>query len=331
MTVPTRALPHDRVCSRLPRWHEGLSWVDPVNHPPYPNGWDRPISDPTRTRVAKFESTRLVCTRTTKFSTRGDVVSETARLRQNVTSLASYRVTQGDTGENATESSECSPRRIAELLSEIRTADGMFAVTSDQRIVYWNPEAAEMLGCSMDEVNGQRCYEVVAGKDAYNMRFCRPDCPVIRNARRGRPTESYDLRVRNREGSEIWVNITVMVLLGPRQRDSIVLHLMRDVTRERHVEERAHRLLEVLKEAVAEEAEPKSGQSDRRIVPTTNLTRRERDVLRLAACGFTLAQIAESLGISPVTARNHLANIQHKVGAKNRLQTVLYASQQGLI
>lgn len=250
--------------------------------------------------------------------------------RQNGTWFTPHVVRSTDTVVNA-EPPEQLPSWVANLLGEIRTADGMFAVTTDQRIVHWNQEAADLLGCSADQVMGRACYEVIAGKDAYNARFCRPDCPVIRNARRGRPTESYDLRVQNREGSEIWVNITVLVLPGPRQRDSVVLHLIRDVTHERRVQERAHRLLEDVKEAVAEATEIESDQADRKFVPATPLTRRERDVLRLAACGLTLPEIAESLGISRVTARNHLANIQHKVGAKNRLQTVLYASQQGLI
>lgn len=72
-------------------------------------------------------------------------------------------------------------------------------------------------------------------------------------------------------------------------------------------------------------------EADPSSTPVPQLSRRELEVLRLLACGTKTAQIAESLGISPITARNHITNLLSKLGAENRLQAVLYASQRRLI
>ncbi|MBI2205991.1 MAG: PAS domain S-box protein [Candidatus Rokubacteria bacterium] len=52
--------------------------------------------------------------------------------------------------------------------------------------------------------------------------------------------------------------------------------------------------------------------------PFDTLTGRERQVLRLAADGFTSAQVAARLGISPRTAEAHRANLMRKLGLHRR-------------
>jgi NarL family two-component system response regulator LiaR len=56
-----------------------------------------------------------------------------------------------------------------------------------------------------------------------------------------------------------------------------------------------------------------------------NLTRRERDVLRLLAEGMSNQQIADELFISPRTVTNHLASIFSKLGVHSRTAAVSYA------
>lgn len=57
----------------------------------------------------------------------------------------------------------------------------------------------------------------------------------------------------------------------------------------------------------------------------SQLSAREADVLRLIARGLENAQIAETLDISPSTAKNHVSSILLKLGLPNRLQAALYA------
>jgi DNA-binding CsgD family transcriptional regulator len=61
------------------------------------------------------------------------------------------------------------------------------------------------------------------------------------------------------------------------------------------------------------------------------LTRREIDVLRLAARGMTNKDIAAILVISPKTVANHIERVYLKIGASNRAMASLFAMKYGLL
>jgi NarL family two-component system response regulator LiaR len=61
-----------------------------------------------------------------------------------------------------------------------------------------------------------------------------------------------------------------------------------------------------------------------------SLSDRELEVLRLIAQGQENAEIAQTLGISPLTAKNHVSNILAKLGVPGRVQAAIYAVRQGL-
>src|SRR3954466_3193800 len=62
-----------------------------------------------------------------------------------------------------------------------------------------------------------------------------------------------------------------------------------------------------------------------------SLTRREREVLKALAAGLDGQTIADRLGISIRTERNHVARILNKLGVHTQLQAVLVALRYGLI
>jgi DNA-binding NarL/FixJ family response regulator len=62
-----------------------------------------------------------------------------------------------------------------------------------------------------------------------------------------------------------------------------------------------------------------------------SLTHREREVLKALAAGLDGQTIAESLGISIRTERNHVARILNKLGVHTQLQAVLFGLRYGLI
>jgi DNA-binding NarL/FixJ family response regulator len=55
------------------------------------------------------------------------------------------------------------------------------------------------------------------------------------------------------------------------------------------------------------------------------LTRREKDVVRLVAEGFSNREIAQQLGLSAHTVKNYLFNIFDKLGISSRAELVMYA------
>jgi DNA-binding NarL/FixJ family response regulator len=62
-----------------------------------------------------------------------------------------------------------------------------------------------------------------------------------------------------------------------------------------------------------------------------DLTEREREVVALVAHGLTNHEIAESLVISPATAKTHVSRALTKLGARDRAQLVVAAYQSGLV
>lgn len=61
------------------------------------------------------------------------------------------------------------------------------------------------------------------------------------------------------------------------------------------------------------------------------LSDRERQVLALVARGLNNTEIAEALGLSPLTAKTHVSRIMGKLGARDRAQLVIAAYESGLV
>ena len=53
------------------------------------------------------------------------------------------------------------------------------------------------------------------------------------------------------------------------------------------------------------------------------LTKREREVFELLITNLTTKDIAEKLGISEKTVRNHISNVMQKLGVKGRSSAVV--------
>ncbi|GAA3068286.1 hypothetical protein GCM10020000_60840 [Streptomyces olivoverticillatus] len=64
--------------------------------------------------------------------------------------------------------------------------------------------------------------------------------------------------------------------------------------------------------------------------PAEPLTDREADVVRCAARGATNAEIAAELYVSLSTVKTHLANVQLKLAARNRVEIAAWAWESGL-
>ncbi|MET9362650.1 response regulator transcription factor [Streptomyces sp. NPDC006632] len=63
----------------------------------------------------------------------------------------------------------------------------------------------------------------------------------------------------------------------------------------------------------------------------TALSEREREVLTLVARGLNNTEIADTLALSPLTAKTHVSRIMGKCGVRDRAQLVILAYESGLV
>jgi DNA-binding NarL/FixJ family response regulator len=67
------------------------------------------------------------------------------------------------------------------------------------------------------------------------------------------------------------------------------------------------------------------------LMPPDPLTRRELEILRLMAGGYSNREIAEALGMAEGTVKNHASSILSKLGVRDRTRAVLKALELGYL
>ena len=91
-------------------------------------------------------------------------------------------------------------------------------------------------------------------------------------------------------------------------------------------------LAPVVTRAVIEEFVRRPQPASPPAVPVVDeLTPREREVLDLMVRGLSNPEICERLVITEATAKTHVARILQKLGVRDRVQTVIYAYESGMI
>lgn len=81
----------------------------------------------------------------------------------------------------------------------------------------------------------------------------------------------------------------------------------------------------VIERFTADRPLPRTGE-----VPDV-LTERERDVLLQVAKGLNNSEIAADLHVSKETVKSHVSNLLLKIGARDRIQAVIWAYEHGLV
>ena len=211
------------------------------------------------------------------------------------------------------------------------TADGVFVIDKEQRIIYWNQAAQEILDYEYSEVIGRPCFEILAGRDDQCQPICRNHCRIAVTAFAGETVKNYDMCVRVKSSHRRWINLSTFTF--PTNNDkanAVLVHLFRDATQKKQAEQFISQMLEAAK-ALRDEDFSQANPTTSAGEQLTDLTHREREVLSLLAQGLSTSNIAQSLSISPATARNHIRNIRQKFQVHSKLEAVVYAFKHGLV
>ena len=208
-----------------------------------------------------------------------------------------------------------------------QTADAGYTVTEAGEICSWNAPAERLFGYPASDVLGRNINEVLDAHDDLGTRALAGGYEAATRTRDGASggIPSFDLEVRTRSGSRIWVNVSTLVYDNRRTGRRLFARLARDIDQRRRQEELLQRMLEAARRFVALAHDASSHAA------VESLSEQERRILKLFAEGSNSATIARKLSISPQTLRNHLHHINRKLRTHNRLEAVTHAQLRGLL
>jgi DNA-binding CsgD family transcriptional regulator len=182
------------------------------------------------------------------------------------------------------------------------SGDPLVAVGEDLSILAWNEAAVSLTGLAACDVLGSSCFLAIAGVTPDGTPICGPGCPLARDAFAERPVCHLSCRVRARAGSKAVALSTIRVATDAR---TFLVHLL--------LEEPLH--------AISPSETPE----------TPALSARQREVLGLLADGVRAQAIADRLGLSETTVRNHIRAILARLGCHSQLEAVVEARRRGLL
>ncbi len=216
----------------------------------------------------------------------------------------------------------------AELLDLLATGDPpAFAADADDRIIFWNRGAERILGRTASQALGRKCFDVVRGKDVFGNRFCHENCSVVTMTRRGEPVQGFEMTVED-TGRPRSVCVTIFQVPGERPGLHTLVHVLQAV-------DETSRLARALERVGGRPHGPERLQigirSELAEAPLPPLTDREREILRWVASGLQNKEIAQKLGITLATVRNHIHNVLDKLGVHSKLEAVSLAFRSGWV
>ncbi len=213
----------------------------------------------------------------------------------------------------------------SEWIESLVAPGAVYAVDLEQRVTHWTLSATELLG-EAELMLGRPCYAVTALLDPRNAARCRPNCAVINAARHQRAHPDFEVYIPSCSAANR-ARVSIMLAPGEAGEEPLVLHVVQPL-RSPCEHDGPGELRAMLTEAVShvEGLEPALPDEER-----VTLTARQRDILARLAAGEAPREIALVLGLSAVTVRNHIQAAMERLGARNRLEAVLTATNAGLL
>ena len=120
-----------------------------------------------------------------------------------------------------------------------KTRDALYAVDSEQRIIYWNEGARKLLGYTEQEVLGKLCWRIISGRRG-NRKWCQRNCRIHRCVMCDVPPPRHYFETKTKKGQAIWV--AVSVLIAKVEGKPISAHVVTSVPREERLRQTVRRM-----------------------------------------------------------------------------------------
>lgn len=214
----------------------------------------------------------------------------------------------------------------------MRLAEAAFSVDKHHRITAWNDAAERLFGCPSSGLIGLRCRDVMGALHLRSCAHCAAHDTLARTA--GEPGAAVActppaLAVTPEKG--VVVSAFAARSLSGETR---IVHLIQVLPDTAQGDASRANSADSMDDAREREEHPSDGKALASApVPhmPIRLTQREHEILDMLAKGRDTSEIADTLSISRVTARNHIAHVIAKLGASTRLQAVIMATRVGLL
>lgn len=216
--------------------------------------------------------------------------------------------------------------RVAALLDLLRVSDTPVMVSDMAgHVLLWNGGAEKLLGRPAHLALGRLCHDLLGGRDVFGNLFCHHDCAVRVMCRKGNSVHAFELQVDSpRPAMALYVS--VLKIAGAPPDKDVIVHFLQPLDREGRLARELERLGVAPHGASAGTSEARSGDD-----PGAPLTPRERGVLECMAEGLQNKEIAQKLGISLATVRNHVHNLLEKLGVHSKLEAISLAYRAGWV
>jgi len=194
------------------------------------------------------------------------------------------------------------------------TGDTAFAVDRRGVIILWNKAAEESLGFSAKQALGQKCWKLLAGKDAYGNRYCCKHCPVREMSFRHEPVNSFHSTFNTESGEPRQFHVSCLTIFDDpgsngKSNNELLLHICCPEDETMHTE--------VTRALAASQLGA--------------LSQREIEVLALLAKKVSTKNIADRLEISIRTVRTHIQHLMYKLQVHKRIEAIKVGKHLNLI
>ena len=197
----------------------------------------------------------------------------------------------------------------------LHTTTPAFVTDAAGHVLLWNRAIEKLLDRPRNEALGRHCHDLLAGRDGFGNRFCHESCAVRCMTRKGERVSAFEISVRKRSAGSELVRVSILEVDGPEPGERHLVHLLTPA------------------DGMARDPRSPSRASDDETAEGASplLTRRENEVLQCVAAGLQNKEVAQQLGISVATARNHVHNILEKLDVHSKLEAVSLAFRRGWV